>query len=55
MPIITSATTALLCLTLGYTLQVRVYMGDGWRMDFSKTHFDTFSPPDFYVKVSFTP
>lgn len=27
-------------------------MGDGWRLDFSKTHFDTFSPPDFYVKVS---
>ncbi|XP_057523195.1 phosphoinositide phospholipase C 6 [Amaranthus tricolor] len=32
-------------------LKVRVYMGDGWRMDFSKTHFDTFSPPDFYVKL----
>jgi len=26
-------------------------MGDGWRMDFSKTHFDSHSPPDFYVKV----
>lgn len=33
-------------------LQVRVYLGDGWRMDFSHTHFDTFSPPDFYTKVS---
>ncbi|KMT18205.1 hypothetical protein BVRB_2g023760 [Beta vulgaris subsp. vulgaris] len=33
------------------TLKVRVYMGDGWRLDFSKTHFDTFSPPDFYVKL----
>lgn len=32
------------------TLKVRVYMGDGWRLDFKKTHFDTFSPPDFYVK-----
>jgi hypothetical protein len=27
-------------------------MGDGWRLDFSQTHFDAFSPPDFYTKVS---
>ncbi|XBH69105.1 hypothetical protein VPH35_097091 [Triticum aestivum] len=33
------------------TLKVKVYMGDGWRMDFSKTHFDAFSPPDFYARV----
>ncbi|XP_024973827.1 phosphoinositide phospholipase C 6-like [Cynara cardunculus var. scolymus] len=33
------------------TLRVKVYMGDGWRMDFSRTHFDTFSPPDFYTKL----
>ncbi|GAB2216411.1 hypothetical protein Droror1_Dr00024184 [Drosera rotundifolia] len=33
------------------TLKVRVCMGDGWRMDFSKTHFDSYSPPDFYVKL----
>nr|XP_043631185.1 phosphoinositide phospholipase C 6-like [Erigeron canadensis] len=33
------------------TLRVRVYMGDGWRMDFSQTHFDTYSPPDFYTKM----
>ncbi|KAF3329896.1 phosphoinositide phospholipase C 4-like isoform X2 [Carex littledalei] len=33
------------------TLKVKIYMGDGWRMDFSKTHFDAYSPPDFYVKV----
>ncbi|PIA59418.1 hypothetical protein AQUCO_00400356v1 [Aquilegia coerulea] len=33
------------------TLKVRVYMGDGWRLDFSQTHFDSYSPPDFYVKV----
>ncbi|XP_058207250.1 phosphoinositide phospholipase C 6 [Rhododendron vialii] len=33
------------------TLKVRVYMGDGWRLDFSPTHFDTYSPPDFYTKV----
>ncbi|KAL5975024.1 hypothetical protein ACLOJK_031700 [Asimina triloba] len=32
-------------------LPVRVYMGDGWRLDFSKTHFDAYSPPDFYIKV----
>ncbi|KAF9593893.1 hypothetical protein IFM89_025929 [Coptis chinensis] len=34
------------------TLKVRVYMGDGWRLDFSQTHFDSYSPPDFYAKVS---
>ncbi|KAJ1426366.1 PLC-like phosphodiesterase, TIM beta/alpha-barrel domain superfamily [Sesbania bispinosa] len=33
------------------TLKVKVYMGNGWSSDFSKTHFDTFSPPDFYTKV----
>ncbi|PON86603.1 Phosphoinositide phospholipase C family [Trema orientale] len=33
------------------TLKVKVYMGDGWRFDFSQTHFDTYSPPDFYTKV----
>ncbi|OUZ99098.1 C2 calcium-dependent membrane targeting [Macleaya cordata] len=33
------------------TLKVRVYMGDGWSTDFKKTHFDAFSPPDFYVKM----
>ncbi|CAF2123511.1 unnamed protein product [Brassica rapa] len=32
-------------------LHVKVYMGDGWRLDFSHTHFDTYSPPDFYTKV----
>ncbi|KAI3953469.1 hypothetical protein MKW92_008734 [Papaver armeniacum] len=32
-------------------LKVRVYMSDGWRLDFKPTHFDTYSPPDFYVKV----
>ncbi|XP_047955534.1 phosphoinositide phospholipase C 6-like isoform X2 [Salvia hispanica] len=34
------------------TLKVIVYMGDGWRLDFSHTHFDTYSPPDFYTKVA---
>ncbi|KAJ8479826.1 hypothetical protein OPV22_023553 [Ensete ventricosum] len=33
------------------TLKVRVYTGDGWRFDFHKSHFDTFSPPDFYARV----
>ncbi|XP_019705961.1 phosphoinositide phospholipase C 6 isoform X2 [Elaeis guineensis] len=33
------------------TLKVKVYMGDGWRMDFKQTHFDAYSPPDFYTKV----
>ncbi|KAH7855255.1 hypothetical protein Vadar_022922 [Vaccinium darrowii] len=33
------------------TLKVRVYMGDGWSLDFSPKHFDTYSPPDFYTKV----
>ncbi|KAK6122043.1 hypothetical protein DH2020_044214 [Rehmannia glutinosa] len=33
------------------TLKVTVYMGDGWRLDFSHTHFDAYSPPDFYTKI----
>ncbi|GAV91847.1 C2 domain-containing protein/PI-PLC-Y domain-containing protein/PI-PLC-X domain-containing protein/efhand_like domain-containing protein [Cephalotus follicularis] len=33
------------------TLKVKVYMGDGWRLDFSHTHFDAYSPPDFYTKL----
>ncbi|XP_074358465.1 phosphoinositide phospholipase C 4-like [Apium graveolens] len=33
------------------TLKVKVYMGDGWHLDFKKTHFDSYSPPDFYAKV----
>ncbi|CAH2058661.1 unnamed protein product [Thlaspi arvense] len=32
-------------------LPVKVYMGDGWRLDFSHTHFDSYSPPDFYTKM----
>ncbi|KAL8162646.1 hypothetical protein V2J09_014135 [Rumex salicifolius] len=30
---------------------VTLYMGNGWNFDFAKTHFDSFSPPDFYAKV----
>ncbi|KAJ3676363.1 hypothetical protein LUZ60_003775 [Juncus effusus] len=33
------------------TLKVKVFMGDGWRFDFSERHFDRFSPPDFYTRV----
>ncbi|CAA2934330.1 phosphoinositide phospholipase C 2-like [Olea europaea subsp. europaea] len=33
------------------TLRVTVYMGVGWYYDFHHTHFDTYSPPDFYTKV----
>ncbi|XP_042011547.1 phosphoinositide phospholipase C 2-like [Salvia splendens] len=33
------------------TLKVKVYLGEGWNIDFHRTHFDFFSPPDFYVKI----
>ncbi|XP_058766181.1 phosphoinositide phospholipase C 4-like [Vicia villosa] len=33
------------------TLKVKIYVGDGWSIDFDKTHFDSYSPPDFYVRV----
>ncbi|CAL0315763.1 unnamed protein product [Lupinus luteus] len=33
------------------TLKVKVYMGHGWNLDFSPTHFDKFSPPDFFTKI----
>ncbi|XP_059063723.1 phosphoinositide phospholipase C 2 isoform X3 [Cryptomeria japonica] len=32
-------------------MQIKIYMGDGWTQDFKKTHFDTYSPPDFYTRV----
>ncbi|KAG6758224.1 hypothetical protein POTOM_038562 [Populus tomentosa] len=34
------------------TLKVKIYMGEGWYYDFHHTHFDAYSPPDFYVRVS---
>ncbi|XP_042034163.1 phosphoinositide phospholipase C 6-like [Salvia splendens] len=40
-----------LTLPVKMILKVSVYMGDGWRHDFSHTHFDAYSPPDFYAKV----
>ncbi|EYU20012.1 hypothetical protein ABFS82_06G067200 [Erythranthe guttata] len=33
------------------TLRVTVYMGEGWYFDFRHTHFDAYSPPDFYARV----
>ncbi|KAL1336822.1 phosphoinositide phospholipase C 2 isoform X1 [Arachis duranensis] len=33
------------------TLRVTVYMGEGWYYDFKHTHFDQYSPPDFYARV----
>ncbi|PSR71749.1 Phosphoinositide phospholipase, partial [Actinidia chinensis var. chinensis] len=33
------------------TLKVTVYMGEGWHLDFRPTHFDPYSPPDFYTRV----
>ncbi|GLT31473.1 hypothetical protein SLA2020_062060 [Shorea laevis] len=33
------------------TLKVTVYMGEGWYYDFKHTHFDAYSPPDFYARV----
>ncbi|GAB2285730.1 hypothetical protein Dimus_020167 [Dionaea muscipula] len=33
-------------------LKVKVYMGNGWHLDFNKTYFDPFSPPDFFTKVT---
>uniref|UniRef100_A0A7N0T3I7 Phosphoinositide phospholipase C n=1 Tax=Kalanchoe fedtschenkoi TaxID=63787 RepID=A0A7N0T3I7_KALFE len=40
-----------LTLPIKTTLKVKVYMGEGWYMDFRHTHFDTYSPPDFYTRV----
>ncbi|KAL0824219.1 hypothetical protein Bca101_047896 [Brassica carinata] len=37
------------------TLKVKVLMGDGWHLDFKKTHFDLYSPPDFYVGIAGAP
>ncbi|KAL3653476.1 1-phosphatidylinositol phosphodiesterase [Castilleja foliolosa] len=33
------------------TLRVTIYMGEGWYYDFRHTHFDAYSPPDFYARV----
>ncbi|GMP89685.1 hypothetical protein CsSME_00041150 [Camellia sinensis var. sinensis] len=36
---------------VAFNMQVKVYMGDGWHLDFKQTHFDLYSPPDFYARV----
>ncbi|GFP97644.1 phosphoinositide phospholipase c 2 [Phtheirospermum japonicum] len=36
------------------TLRVTVYMGEGWYYDFKHTHFDAYSPPDFYARKTKT-
>ncbi|CAA0397916.1 C2 domain [Arabidopsis suecica] len=33
------------------TLKVKIYTGEGWDLDFHHTHFDQYSPPDFFVKI----
>ncbi|GJW34747.1 phosphoinositide phospholipase C 2-like protein, partial [Tanacetum coccineum] len=33
------------------TIKITIYMGEGWYYDFKHTHFDAYSPPDFYVRV----
>ncbi|XP_021891804.1 phosphoinositide phospholipase C 1-like isoform X2 [Carica papaya] len=33
-------------------LKVRIILGKGWDVDFSWTHFDRFSPPDFFVGIA---
>lgn len=33
------------------TLKVKVYLGDGWHLEFCRTQFDQFSPPDFFTKL----
>ncbi|KAI3783466.1 hypothetical protein L1987_42549 [Smallanthus sonchifolius] len=32
-------------------LKVTLFMGEGWYYDFKHTHFDAYSPPDFYVRI----
>ncbi|XP_047317348.1 phosphoinositide phospholipase C 2-like [Impatiens glandulifera] len=31
--------------------KVKLYMGEGWHLDFHRTHFDLYSPPDFFTKI----
>lgn len=38
-------------LPIKVTLRVTVFMGEGWYYDFKKTHFDAYSPPDFYARL----
>ncbi|KAK6125973.1 hypothetical protein DH2020_040281 [Rehmannia glutinosa] len=36
---------------VAFNMQIKIYMGEGWNLDFHRTHFDLYSPPDFYVKI----
>ncbi|XP_021891784.1 phosphoinositide phospholipase C 4-like isoform X4 [Carica papaya] len=36
---------------VAFNMQVKVFMGDGWHLDFKETHFDAYSPPDFYTRI----
>lgn len=33
------------------TLKVKIFMGDGWHLEFHHTHFNQYSPPDFFTKL----
>ncbi|KNA12040.1 hypothetical protein SOVF_129530 isoform B [Spinacia oleracea] len=33
------------------TLKIKLYMGDGWHLEFHHTHFNQYSPPDFFTKL----
>ncbi|XP_021666256.2 phosphoinositide phospholipase C 2 isoform X2 [Hevea brasiliensis] len=37
---------------VAFNMQVKVLMGEGWDLDFHRTHFDLYSPPDFFVKLA---
>ncbi|XP_039052616.1 phosphoinositide phospholipase C 5-like isoform X2 [Hibiscus syriacus] len=32
-------------------LKVKVYMGDGWHLDFKQRHLNLWSPPEFYTRI----
>ncbi|KAE8729433.1 hypothetical protein F3Y22_tig00003715pilonHSYRG00144 [Hibiscus syriacus] len=32
-------------------LKVKMYMGDGWHLDFKKRHLNLWSPPEFYTRI----
>ncbi|KAK9124501.1 hypothetical protein Sjap_014103 [Stephania japonica] len=36
---------------VAFNMQVKVFSGEGWHLDFKNTHFDMYSPPDFYVRL----
>lgn len=38
-------------LPIKMTLKVTLYTGEGWYYDFKQSHFDAYSPPDFYAKI----